>query len=102
MSGFTNFSPKAPESFTVKANAQTLITRRTSEGVHTVLCISNNSDVPVYLGFTAPKAEQGNAKVNHGITVFPKSVLMFDDPVPNGCAIWATCASGEAIIGVQQ
>lgn len=102
MSEFTHFSPRAPESVTVKEDTQTLVARRSSDYNYTVLYITNNGDVPVYLGFTGSKAEKGNAKPNYGITVFPKSVMVFDDPVPTGCAIWATCESGSAVLGIQQ
>lgn len=97
------FSPRAPESFKVLGDSQICISRRTSDKMYTVLYITNNSDNNVYLGFTGPNDTKGNAKPNHGITVFPKSTFVFDDPVPSVCAVWATCDSGkEANIGVQQ
>ena len=102
MSEFTHFSPRDPESFTVSEGRQTCIARRFSSYNYTVLYVSNNGDVPVYLGFGAPGAEKGNAKPKYGITVFPKSVMVFDDPVPTGCSIWATCETGSAVVGVQQ
>lgn len=97
------FSPMPPESFEIVGGSQVLLSQRTSDKPYTVLYITNNSTVPVYIGFTGPKDTVGNAKVNHGITVFPESTFVFDDPVPLGCAIWATCKDGDtAIIGVQQ
>jgi hypothetical protein len=102
MSEFTHFAPRKPESFTVKAGSQTLLSKRESSGLFNVLYITNNSDVPVFLGFTETKDTKGNAAVNAGITVFPKSTFVFDDPVPSGCSVWATCESGEAIVGVQE
>lgn len=102
MSEFTHFSPRDPESFVVSEGKQTLIATRSSEFNYTVLYVSNNGDNPVYLGFTGPKSETGNAAVNKGITVFPKSVMIFDDPVPTGCKVWATCETGSVVLGVQQ
>ena len=102
MSDFTYFSCRAPESVVV-TDIPVLLATRTSSELYTVLYISNNSDNPIYLGFTGPRAEVGNAEPGHGITVFPKTVMAFDDPVPNGCRIWAVCDSGKtAIVGVQQ
>lgn len=96
------FSPRSPESFAVSKGSQVCISRRSSDGMYTAIYITNNSESSnVYLGFTGPKDEKGNASVNHGITVFPKSTFVFDDPVPLGCAIWAT-SDGDAVIGVQQ
>ena len=103
MSEFTKFSPRNPEKFTVKGGQQTLISSRPSSYMYTVLYVTNNSDVPVYIGFTDDKTSNGNATVMAGITIFPKSTFVFDDPVPGGCNVWATCEKGsEAIIGVQQ
>lgn len=102
MSEFTHFSPRAPRSVTVAADSQTMVSKRTSDHVYTVMYITNNSDVPVYLGFTGPNDPNGNAAAKAGITVFPKSTFVFDDPVPTGCTVWATCESGEAILGIQE
>ena len=97
------FTPRAPQSFTIVGGTQVCISQRTSDRLYIVLYITNNSNVPVYLGFTGPKDTVGNAAVNHGITVFPESTFVFDDPVPLGCSIWATCKDGDtAIVGVQQ
>ena len=102
MSDFTKFAPRNPESFTVSEGKQTRIAIRSSDRVCAAMYITNNSDTPVYLGFTAPGDTKGNAAVGYGITVFPKSVMVFDDPVPAGCSIWATCEAGTAVVGVQQ
>ena len=102
MADFTKFAPRSPESFKVSAGKQTKIAMRTSDRVCAAMYITNNSDTPVYLGFTSPSDKNGNAAVGYGITIFPKSVMVFDDPVPAGCAIWATCESGTAVVGVQQ
>ena len=102
MSEFTHFSPRGPVSVTVKSGEQVLLSKRESSGLFNVLYITNNSDVPVFLGFTGTKDTKGNATVNAGITVFPKSTFVFDDPVPTGCSVWATCESGEAIVGIQE
>lgn len=101
MSEFTHFSPRTPQSVTVKAGVQTLVAVRSTDRNYTVLYITNNGDSPVYLGFTSPGADTGNAAINSGITVFPKSTFVFDDPVPTGCSVWAT-AEADVIIGVQQ
>lgn len=101
MSEFTHFSPREPQCITVKANEQTLVVRRTTDKIYTVLYLTNNGDTPVYLGFTGTREEDGNAKEFHGITIFPKSTFVFDDPVPTGCSIWAT-ASSDVQLGVQQ
>jgi hypothetical protein len=62
MSEFTHFSPRAPRSVTVVADSQTMVSKRTSDHVYTVMYITNNSDVPVYLGFRGPNDPNGNAK----------------------------------------
>lgn len=103
MSEFTHFAPRKPEGFTVVGGQQTKLADRPSSVMCASMYITNNSDVPVYLGFTSVSAITGNAQPNYGITVFPKSVFVFDDPIPTGCAIWATCDEGsEALVGVQQ
>ena len=97
------FSPRAPESIPVKGGEQALVSRRRSDTMYTALYITNNSDNNVYLGFTGSNADTGNASPNHGITIFPKTVMEFTDPIILGCAVWATCDDGkEAVIGVQQ
>lgn len=102
MSEFTHFAPRAPKGVVVEANKQTLLSSRPSSGMYNVLYITNNSEVPVFLGFTSTREDKGNAQVNAGITVFPKSTFVFDDPVPTGCSIWATCATGTANVGIQE
>lgn len=96
------FSPRHPKSYTVKADEQVLIATRPSSMMCSAMYITNNSDVPVYLGFTGINDTEGNAKVNHGITIFPKSTVEFSDPIIAGCSVWATCESGTAILGVQE
>ena len=97
------YSPREPESFTITGGSQVCISRRPSSVLYTALYVTNNGDNNVYLGFTGPADSTGNAKPNHGITVFPKSTVSFEDPILLGCAVWATCDDGkEAIIGVQQ
>ena len=97
------FSPRPPESFDVKGGEQVMISKRTTSSVYTALYISNNSDNNVYLGFTGPSDTEGNAKPNHGITLFPRTLIEFTDAIISGCTIWATCDEGkEAVIGVQQ
>ena len=97
------FSPKAPRSYTISGLVQVMISRRNSSSLNGALYISNNGDSPVYLGFTAPGDTVGNAKPNHGITVFPHTVCAFEDPTPNCCAIWAVCdANKTSVIGVQE
>lgn len=97
------FSPKYPRSVEVIGGKQAILSIRNSSTLNNALYITNNGDVPVYLGFTGINALEGNAKPNHGITVFPKSVFVFDDPIPNGCTVWATCGEGSTVIvGVQE
>lgn len=97
------FSPKYPRSVEVKGGTQTVLSVRNSSTLNNALYITNNGDVPVYLGFTGTNTLEGNAKINHGITVFPKSVFVFDDPIPSGCIVWATCEEGSTVtVGVQE
>lgn len=98
------FSPRAPESITVEGEKQSLVSRRITAGMYTVLYISNNSTTDnVYLGFTGPNDATGNAKPKCGITIFPGTTVEFTDPTIQGCAVWATCDTGKTVtIGVQQ
>lgn len=97
------FSPKYPKSVEVIGGKQSILSIRTSSTLNNPLYITNNGDVPVYLGFTDTRTVDGNAKPNHGITVFPKSVFVFDDPIPSCCSVWATCEEGStAVIGIQE
>ena len=97
------FSPKYPKSVKVTGGEQVALSVRNSSTINNPLYITNNGDAPVYLGFTDTNTLDGNAKPDHGITVFPQSVFIFDDPIPSGCTVWATCKEGSTVtVGVQE